>query len=131
MERNAIEEFDKDKHLGWPSFTPTVIRAPFEGEAQLNVMPGETRLFADIRTVPGQSHAEIRRAIVQMANPVTGKVKEHYRKYEAHLNLMCNTQLNIKTKFVTDHPCTFTDNNDPVVNATDWATCRITAKASV
>ncbi len=66
-----------------------------------------------------------------MANSVTAKVKEHYRNYDAHLNLMRNTRLNIKTKFITDRPRTFTDNNDPVVTAANWATRRITAKAPV
>ena len=131
LEQRAVEKFGKAKHLGWPSFTPTVIQAPCSGEAQLNVMPGEAHLLVDIRTVPGQSHSDICRDILLLANTVTGKVREHYRSYDARLNLKRKTSLNIKTDFITDRPCTFTDHNDPIVKAADWATRRITDKAPV
>ncbi|MDM8541679.1 M20/M25/M40 family metallo-hydrolase [Desulfococcaceae bacterium HSG9] len=131
LECDAIEKFGKDKHLGWPSFTPTVILAPFEGEAQLNVMPGEARLLVDIRTVPGQSHDDIRKDIVLLTKTVTEKIREHYRSHDARLNLKRDTRLNIKTDFITDRPCTFTDINDPIVKAADWATRRITGQVPV
>jgi len=131
LEQRAVETFGKDKHLGWPSFTPTVIQAPFAGEAQLNVMPGEARLLVDIRTIPGQSHADIRKDIVQLATHVTAKVREHYRNYDTRLNLKRKAQLRIKTDFLTDRPCTFTDSDDPIVKAADWATQGITLKEPV
>lgn len=49
----------KDAFLGWPSITPTIILAPSETEAQINVVPGELKMTLDIRTIPGQDHAEI------------------------------------------------------------------------
>ncbi len=130
-ELSAVEKFGKDEHLGWPSFTPTVIQAPFQGEAQLNVIPGEARLLTDIRTIPGQSHSNIRRDIVRLANTVTEKVREQYRRDDAILNLKRNTLIKIETEFTTDRPCTFTDPDDPIVKAAGWATRRITAKAPI
>ena len=41
LERRAVRQPGRDEHLGWPSFTPTVIQAPSAGAPQLNVMPGE------------------------------------------------------------------------------------------
>jgi len=131
LERNAVAKFGQDEHLGWPSFTPTVIQAPCEGEAQLNVMPGEARLLADIRTIPGQSHSDIRRDIFHLANTVTAKVRKQYRSYDKQLNLERNTQIKIETVFTTDRPCTFTDPDDPIVKAADWATRRISKKTPV
>lgn len=49
----------KDEFLGWPSITPTIVLAPSETEAQINVVPGELKMTLDIRTIPGQEHAEI------------------------------------------------------------------------
>ncbi len=49
----------KDEFLGWPSITPTIVQAPSETEAQINVVPGELKITLDIRTIPGQAHSEI------------------------------------------------------------------------
>jgi succinyl-diaminopimelate desuccinylase len=46
-------------YLGLPWLTPTIVRAPASGEAQLNVMPEKAYLGLDIRTVPGQDHDAI------------------------------------------------------------------------
>ena len=46
-------------HLGLPWFTPTILRAPTTGEAQLNVMPGAASLALDIRTLPEQNHDDL------------------------------------------------------------------------
>jgi succinyl-diaminopimelate desuccinylase len=45
--------------LGEPSVTPTVVRAG--DPAQLNVVPARTTVGLDVRTIPGQDGAEIRR----------------------------------------------------------------------
>ncbi|MFU8888156.1 MAG: M20 family metallopeptidase [Trueperaceae bacterium] len=42
--------------LGFPWLTPTIVRSPVAGEAQLNVMPDTAYAALDVRTVPGQSH---------------------------------------------------------------------------
>lgn len=67
-ELKQLENFEKDRlgkheYLGWPSFTPTVIKSPASGVAQLNVVPEEASLAVDIRTVPGQEHDAIRRQV--------------------------------------------------------------------
>lgn len=58
LERQYVMRHGVHPLLGEPSLTPTVFRA---GElAQLNVIPAEAVVGVDIRTVPGQDHAEIR-----------------------------------------------------------------------
>jgi succinyl-diaminopimelate desuccinylase len=46
-------------YLGRPWLTPTVLRSPVAGEAQLNVMPDTAYAALDVRTVPGQDHATL------------------------------------------------------------------------
>ncbi|MCL6580910.1 MAG: M20 family metallopeptidase [Firmicutes bacterium] len=48
-------------YLGWPSITPTIVSAPVNGEPQINVIPDEAYMTLDIRTIPGQDHAEMER----------------------------------------------------------------------
>lgn len=67
----ALDDYEKREKarlgchpfLGYPSITPTIVKAPVEGEAQINVMPSQAMAAFDIRTVPGQDHAEIKAAI--------------------------------------------------------------------
>ncbi len=131
LERRAAEKLGREKHLGWPSFTPTVVQAPCTGEAQLNVMPGEARLLADIRTVPGQSHEDLRQAINALADSITARVATHYQEYDARLGVQRKASITIETAFLTDRPCTLTAYDDPIVKAADWATRRITGREPV
>lgn len=63
-EDSLKEKFRKDEYLGWPSVTFTVIQSPPPPEPpQLNVMPGESVAYVDIRTVPGQDHKEIKESL--------------------------------------------------------------------
>jgi len=63
-EESLKEEFGEDEYLGWPSVTFTVIQSPPPPEPpQLNVMPGESVAYVDIRTIPGQDHKEIKEAL--------------------------------------------------------------------
>ncbi|MCD6396404.1 MAG: M20 family metallopeptidase [Spirochaetaceae bacterium] len=58
------EQFGEDEYLGWPSVTFTVIQSPPPPEPpQLNVMPGESVAYIDIRTIPGQNHKDIQAAL--------------------------------------------------------------------
>ena len=75
LEQDAVNQLGKDQHLGWPSFTPTVIQAPSGGAAQLNVMPGESRVLVDVRTIPGQSHPQIRDDLTALAADVVRQVQ--------------------------------------------------------
>jgi succinyl-diaminopimelate desuccinylase len=54
----------KDEFLGLPSVTFTVVQSPPAGSpAQLNVMPGESRAFIDIRTTLAQNHDTVRESL--------------------------------------------------------------------
>jgi succinyl-diaminopimelate desuccinylase len=122
LEYQAAKHPGRDEHLGWPSFTPTVIQAPASGAPQLNVVPGEARILVDIRTIPGQSHPEIIRDIEAMAVEIEQQVRQDYMDYDKLLELERNRDLRIEVEILTDRPCTLTDQKDPVVLAADWAT---------
>jgi succinyl-diaminopimelate desuccinylase len=125
MELKAIESTGFDEYLGWPSFTPTVIQAPIAGAPQLNVMPQKARVLVDVRTVPKQSHPEIRDELATLAADVESNVLEHYKAYDGLLDVGRSYDLKVEVEFLTDRPCTLTDVNDPIVLAADWATRQI------
>ncbi len=122
LEYKAAKYPGRDEHLGWPSFTPTVIQAPATGAPQLNVMPGESRILVDIRTIPGQSHPDIISALEAITVEIEQQVRQDYIDYDKLLELERNHDLRLGLKILTDRPCTLTDRNDPVVLAADWAT---------
>ncbi len=68
-EAREKERCGRDPLLGLPSVTFTVIQSPPPGSPpQLNVMPGESMAFVDIRTVLAQDHDTVRgqlRAIIE------------------------------------------------------------------
>jgi len=125
LETEAVQKLGQDKYLGWPSFTPTVMQAPAEGSAQLNVMPGDAKLLVDVRTITGQSHDAIKQDLEALAQKVVQRVKDHYDNYDKKLNLNRNRDLGIEVAFLTDRPCTYTDPQDPVVLAADWSTRKV------
>jgi succinyl-diaminopimelate desuccinylase len=122
MELKAIESARCDEHLGWPSFTPTVIQAPIAGAPQLNVMPQKARVLVDVRTVPKQSHPDMRDELAALAADVENNVREHYKAYDRLLDVGRSHDLKVEVEFLTDRPCTQTDATDPIVLAADWAT---------
>ena len=122
LEVEAAENQGKDEHLGWPSFTPTVIQAPSAGAPQLNVMPGESRVLVDIRTIPGQSHPAILNDLNALVSGIEQEVRNQYRRYDRLLGLNRDNDLKIEMEILTDRPCTLTERDDPVVKAADWAT---------
>jgi succinyl-diaminopimelate desuccinylase len=122
LETKAVKHPGRDEHLGWPSFTPTVIQAPAAGAPQLNVMPGEARILVDIRTIPGQSHPDIITDLEAMALEVEQQAQQHYLAYDRLVELDREHDLRIAVKILTDRPCTLTNREDPVVLAADWAT---------
>ncbi len=125
LELGAVEGSGRDEHLGWPSFTPTVIQVPAGGAPQLNVMPGEARMLVDIRTIPGQSHPDIKSKLSALATEIENETRNDYEKYDRRLNLERNHDLSVAMEILTDRPCTLTDRKDPVVAAADWATRQI------
>ncbi len=71
IELEKLEESEKlrlglHEYLGLPSITPTIIRSPNKGEAQINVVPGEAYMTLDIRTVPGQDHGVLKQQILDI-----------------------------------------------------------------
>ncbi len=131
MEWEAVKALGRDDHLGWPSMTPTVIQAPSVGAPQLNVMPGEAVLMVDVRTIPGQSHDGIREGLKGLARQVEEEVRGHYEAYDRELVVRRRHDLKVEVNFITDRPCTRTDEEDPVVLAADWATRRVSGKEPV
>jgi succinyl-diaminopimelate desuccinylase len=129
LERRAALQPGRDELLGWPSFTPTVILAPSAGAPQLNVMPGESRVLVDVRTVPGQFHPEIIKDLKKKALETERQVRQHYADYDKRLDVERNHDLKITLDILTDRPCTLTDRNDPVVLAADWATRQVSQTA--
>jgi len=125
LEYKAVKHPGRDEHLGWPSFTPTVIQAPATGAPQLNVVPGKARILVDIRTIPGQSHPHIISDIEALAVEIEQQVRQDYNAYDKLLGLERNRDLRVEIDILTDRPCTLTDPKDPVVLAADWATRRL------
>ena len=131
LEAAAVDTLGRDPLLGWPSFTPTVIRAPASGAPQLNVVPGRAELMVDVRTVNGQNHDEIRRQLSALAQQVQNEVLRHYETYDARLNHERERKIKVQIVFLTDRPCTVTDAKDPIVASAAWATQEIWDKAPV
>ena len=131
LELKAIHEFGQDEHLGWPSFTPTVIQAPASGPPQLNVMPGEGHLLVDIRTIPGQSHEQIQTDLSKLTVEIEQKVLTQYIQFDQMIGLDRDHDLSVELTILTDRPCTLTDIEDPVICAAVWATEKVTGGAPV
>lgn len=122
LELAAIEKHGEHDHLGWPSFTPTVMRAPSSGAPQLNVIPAQAELLLDVRTIPSQSHGQIRQDLLDLAAGVEQEALRHYEELDARLGRQRERSITVKTEFLTDRPCTQTDRQDPLVEAACWAT---------
>ena len=131
LEKKAATAVGCDPHLGWPSFTPTVIQAPSAGAPQLNVMPGEARVLVDVRTIPAQKHQDIRADLRKLSHDVTESVQEHYKQYDDLLGLQRQPELGVQVDILTDRPCTMTGENDPVVQAAAWAARTVSGKPPV
>ena len=126
LETRALEIHGWNKLLGWPSITPTVIRAPAKGAPQLNVIPGRAEILVDIRTVPGQDHQTIRDDIQNLAREVESRVEAYYRRFDHQVGHERDLNMRVRVEFLTDRPCTHTDPEEPVVRAAVRSTREIT-----
>ena len=126
LERQAAAVCGRDVHLGWPSFTPTVIQAPAAGPSQLNVMPGQARILVDVRTIPGQDHQQVIADLRRLARLAEEACLEHYQRYDAFLGLERRRETSIQTTILTDRPCTLTPEDHPLVLAADRASRQVT-----
>ncbi len=73
LQKKEIKKRGKHKYLGYSSFTPTILKAPIEGEAQINVIPQECMSTIDIRTIPGQDHGKLKEEILRIFNRLSQK----------------------------------------------------------
>jgi succinyl-diaminopimelate desuccinylase len=131
LEYGAVKTLGRNPLLGWPSFTPTVIRAPASGAPQLNVMPGKAEILVDVRTVTAQDHDEVRKEMTGLARQVENEVSSHYESYDACLGLERPRAVKVEVAFLTDRPCTYTDQQEPIVTSAAWATREIWKKDPV
>lgn len=102
LERSEQRRLGEHDYLGLPWFTPTILRAPAQGEAQLNVMPETAYAALDIRTVPGQNHQEIWARLEALAKETQGRATLELTRLE-------------------DRPWTETPGDDPLVSALENA----------
>ena len=131
LESTAASRLGRDDHLGWPSFTPTVIQAPVGGAPQLNVVPGEACILVDIRTLPRQSHPAIVNDLKELARDVERRCRAHYHDYDRLLGIARSCDLGVDLEILTDRPCTRTAPDDPIVQAAAWATRTVTSSEPV
>lgn len=85
LERALVARHGRHPHLGWPSVTPTIVRAPASGPAQLNVIPATAEVYLDIRTVPGIDHAALAgelRAILEAIRRDDGRMRAELDVFE-------------------------------------------------
>lgn len=101
LEQSEQTRLGEHDYLGLPWFTPTIARAPAEGEAQLNVMPAQAYLTLDIRTVPGQDHDEL-----------LGRLETYVKAIET-----ATPKLSIDLDCFESRPWTETSEDDPLVGA--------------
>ncbi|MBW1713502.1 MAG: M20/M25/M40 family metallo-hydrolase, partial [Deltaproteobacteria bacterium] len=122
LENKEIAAHGQDQLLGWPSLTPTVIKSPAAGPGQLNVMPGQAQVQVDVRTIPGQSHSQLKTDLEDLAEQTAQEVNQAYAESDRRLGLKREADLQVGVDFLTDRPATLTDRSQPVVEAVHWAT---------
>jgi len=109
-----LEDFEKDRvmkhdYLGWPSITPTMIKSPIEGVAQINVIPNDCYVTLDIRTIPNQDHKTLVRQIQGIIDRLSNRYSDGYDKFSASLEI------------VDDRPWTEISREESIVKAVDRA----------
>ncbi|MEJ5359210.1 MAG: M20/M25/M40 family metallo-hydrolase [Desulfobacterales bacterium] len=131
LEEEACRALGRDPDLNWPSFTPTVIQAPPEGPAQLNVVPARAVVLVDVRTIPQQSHPAIVESLKNLAAETKRRVREATLAHDRELGVTRDPELAVDLEILSDRPCTRTDREEPVVRAAAWATQVVTGREPV
>lgn len=133
LEREEIGRHGLDDLLGYPSITPTVVRAPRRGDPQLNVVPGNAELLVDVRTVRGQDHAGLVADVKELCRRVEAEVNEDLRQGEGAAlrrrlrpGLGEGLELAVGVELLDDRPWTETDQDEPVVRAVERAVREVT-----
>lgn len=115
LQKEEINRLGSHKYLGKPSFTPTIIKAPIRGDAQINVIPQESMVAIDIRTIPGQEHDKIKESIKSIFNMLSKEDSDFKAEMEV----------------IEERPWTETSPDEPIVRATAEAFKYITKKAPI
>ncbi len=105
----------EDEYLGLPSITPTMVHSPSSGRGQLNVIPRQSLVGLDIRTIPAQDHQALKEALLSLKEEIArkdGKVK-------------------MSLEFIEERPCTKTEKNEQIVHAASTAYQVVTGKHPV
>ncbi|WP_397538018.1 M20 family metallopeptidase [Rummeliibacillus pycnus] len=110
LEKEEQQRLGEDPFLKWPSITPTILKAPVKGDAQINVIPDHCMMTLDIRTIPAQDHDELLGKI----NTIIEKLKKDDPDFKVKLTVLDN------------RPATSTSKEDPVVQATYEAVRNVT-----
>lgn len=101
LEAREKERLGKHPMLGWPSITPTILKSPVHGDAQINVVPDQCMTTLDIRTVPGQDHEQLLEEIQAIFN----RLSEEDPCFKADFEV------------IEDRPWTSTDKENPLVQS--------------
>lgn len=85
LEKDERARYGRDELLGEPSFTPTRINAPLDGEAETNnLIPSACQATIDIRLVPGQKPGEIEQKI----RAIFERLKQSDPDFSAELDVL-------------------------------------------
>ncbi|MGQ9478211.1 MAG: M20 family metallopeptidase [Candidatus Bipolaricaulia bacterium] len=137
LERREIERLGFHEYLGFPSITPTVLRAPVAGEPQLNVMAKDCQAYLDIRTVPGQDHEQLKEALSRIVAEVEeetradlesgfeGRVRATLAEHE---KLPEGIGYRAELEFIEERPWTETPKDEPIVKAVERAVRAVTGR---
>ncbi len=138
LEKQEIENHGKDEFLGFPSITPTVLRAPVKGEPQLNVMPSGCQVLIDIRTIPGQSHEALKSHLTRIVRDLEEEVRSDLESgWEKGIREQLQPGLSMGLPFSAvidifeDRPWTETKKDEPVVRAVTDAYRLVTGKEPI
>ncbi|KPN94889.1 M20 family metallopeptidase [Lysinibacillus sp. ZYM-1] len=112
LEKEEQARLGRDPMLNWPSITPTILRAPVKGDAQINVIPDHCMTTLDIRTVPAQDHDEL-----------LGKIEAIIKRLQAD-----DPDFKVELTVLDNRPATATAKEDPVVQAIYEAVAEVTEK---
>jgi succinyl-diaminopimelate desuccinylase len=105
LEHAEQSRLGEHPYLGLPWLTPTIVQAPAQGEAQLNVMPASCYVALDIRTLPGQDHETLWQALEAIVQDIQGQ----------------NSRANIRLERIDERPWTETAKDEAVVQALERA----------
>jgi succinyl-diaminopimelate desuccinylase len=138
LEEEEIERLGKDTFLGYPSITATVLQAPVEGEAQLNVVPSQCKTLLDIRTIPGQSHEALKKQLEEIVQEEERLIcnslqSGRLREIREDLQKGLSKGISFKATFhvFEDRPWTKTSRDEAIVKAVSRAYRSVTGQEPI